>query len=89
LDYTCTDVSHIPNESWSLLEGLDVLVLDALRDKPHPTHFGIEQALEVVERVNPKQTYFTHIAHQLDHEMTNARLPTSVELAYDGLSFPL
>jgi phosphoribosyl 1,2-cyclic phosphate phosphodiesterase len=85
----CTDVSHIPDESWSLLEGLDVLVLDALRDKPHPTHFGIEQALEVVERVNPKQTYFTHIAHQLDHEMTNARLPTSVELAYDGLSFPL
>jgi phosphoribosyl 1,2-cyclic phosphate phosphodiesterase len=84
----CTDVSHIPDESWPLLEGLDVLVLDALRDKPHPTHFGIEQALEVVERVKPKQAFFTHIAHQLDHETTNARLPTSVELAYDGLSFP-
>lgn len=85
----CTDVSCIPDESWPLLEGLDVLVLDALRDKPHPTHFGIDQALEVVERVKPKRAYFTHIAHQMDHATTNARLPDTVELAYDGLSFPL
>ncbi len=84
----CTDVSHIPDESWPLLEGLDVLVLDALREKPHPTHFNIEQSLQVVERVKPRQTYFTHIAHSLEHEATNARLPDAVELAYDGLRIP-
>ncbi len=84
----CTDVSDIPDESWPLLEGLDVLVIDALRDKPHPTHFNIEQGLQVVERLKPKQTYFTHISHSLDHQQTNARLPASVELAYDGLRIP-
>lgn len=81
----CTDVSHIPAESWPLLESLDVLVIDALRDKPHPTHFNIEQGLQVAERLKPKQTYFTHISHSLDHTQTNARLPDAVELAYDGL----
>jgi phosphoribosyl 1,2-cyclic phosphate phosphodiesterase len=81
----CTDVSRIPEESWPLLEGLDTLVLDALREKPHPTHFSVGQALAVVERVRPRQTYFTHIAHSLEHEATNARLPPGVELAYDGL----
>jgi phosphoribosyl 1,2-cyclic phosphate phosphodiesterase len=85
----CTDVSRIPDESWPLLEGLDTLVLDALRDKPHPTHFSVGQALEVVEQVRPKQTYFTHIAHSLEHEATNARLPPGVELAYDGLRISL
>lgn len=84
----CTDVSLIPDESWPLLENLDVLVLDALREKPHPTHFGIGQALEVVERVKPRQAYFTHISHHLDHDATNARLPPGVELAYDGLRIP-
>lgn len=85
----CTDVSRIPDESWPLLAGLDVLVLDALREKPHPTHFNIEQALEVVERVRPKQAFLTHIAHSIEHEATNARLPAGVELAYDGLRVPL
>jgi len=84
----CTDVSFIPDESWPLLDNLDVLVLDALREKPHPTHFGVGQALEVVERVNPRQTYLTHISHHLDHDATNARLPAGVELAYDGLRVP-
>jgi phosphoribosyl 1,2-cyclic phosphate phosphodiesterase len=84
----CTDVSHIPDESWPLLEGLDVLIIDALREKPHPTHFGIGQSLEVVERVKPRQAYFTHISHGLEHEATNARLPANVELAYDGLRIP-
>jgi phosphoribosyl 1,2-cyclic phosphate phosphodiesterase len=84
----CTDVSHIPDESWPLLEGLDVLILDALRDTPHPTHFSVGQSLEVVERVKPRRTYFTHISHWLDHEATNARLPDGVELAYDGLQIP-
>lgn len=85
----CTDVSRIPDESWPLLEGLDTLVLDALRDKPHPTHFSVGQALEVAARVRPRQTYLTHIAHSLEHEATNARLPPGVELAYDGLRISL
>ena len=84
----CTDVSTIPDESWSKLEGLDVLILDALRDKPHPTHFSIDQALEVVDRLQPKQTWLTHISHSLEHEATNARLPANVQLAYDGLRVP-
>lgn len=84
----CTDVSDVPAESWQQLEGLDVLVIDALREKPHPTHFSIGQALEVVDRVRPRRTYFTHIAHSLEHEATNARLPDGVELGYDGLRIP-
>ena len=85
----CTDVSSIPDESWPLLEGLDTLILDALQDKPHPTHFGLQQSLEVVERIQPRQTFFTHVSHKLDYETTNARLPAGVELAYDGLRIPL
>lgn len=85
----CTDVSEIPESSWPLLQGLDVLVLGAIRDEPHPTHFNIEQALAVVERLRPRQTYLTHISHSLDHAPTNARLPQGVQLAYDGLQLPL
>lgn len=81
----CTDVSEIPPTSMRQLEGLDVLILDALRDKPHPTHFNIEQALAVVEQLRPRRTYFTHISCSLEYEATNARLPQNVELAYDGL----
>ena len=84
----CTDVSFIPDESWPLLEGLDVLILDALRDEPHETHFGIPQALEAIERVKPKRAYLTHVSHYLEYEATNARLPTGVELSYDGLRIP-
>ncbi len=80
-----TDCSHVPDHSWPLIEGLDILILDALRHRPHPTHFSVAQALEVVARVKPKQTYFTHICHDLPHAETNAGLPASVELAYDGL----
>lgn len=85
----CTDVSRIPDESWPLLEGLDTLVLDALRFEAHPTHFNVTQAMEVVERVQPRLAYFTHISHQLDHATMNAQLPKHVELAYDGLEIPL
>lgn len=83
----CTDVNRIPPESWSRLEGLRVLVLDALRYKPHPGHFSLDEALEVVDRVKPARTYFTHMSHELEHEATNRRLPKGVELAYDGLTF--
>lgn len=85
----CTDVSSIPDETWPLLEGLDYLFIDALRDKPHATHFSIQQALEVIERVRPRMSYLTHLSHSLDYSKTNARLPPNVELAYDGLRVPL
>ncbi len=81
----CTDVSAIPDESWPLLDGLDTLVIDALRDEPHPTHFSIGQALDVVRRVKPRRAYLTHLSHNLDYTETNRRLPHGVELAYDGL----
>jgi phosphoribosyl 1,2-cyclic phosphate phosphodiesterase len=83
----CTDVSSIPPESWRLLEGLRVLVLDALRYKPHPAHFSVEQALEAIDRLKPRQAYLTHISHDLDHETVNRQLPPGVALAYDGLRF--
>jgi phosphoribosyl 1,2-cyclic phosphate phosphodiesterase len=83
----CTDVNEIPAKSWPLLEGLRVLVLDALRYKPHPGHFSINEALAVVERLRPQQTYFTHMSHDLDHDEVNRKLPPHVELAYDGLRF--
>ncbi len=84
----CTDVSHIPDSSWELLEGLDVFVIDALRpDKPHPSHFGVPQALEAIARVKPRMAYFTHMAHTMEYEELMRALPPGVEPAYDGLSF--
>ncbi|HMP04026.1 MAG TPA: MBL fold metallo-hydrolase [Gemmatales bacterium] len=83
----CTDVSYIPESSYSLLAGLDVLVLDALRHRPHPAHLSIDQALAVVERLRPRRAYFTHISHDVEHEETEAKLPSHVRLAYDGLQF--
>jgi phosphoribosyl 1,2-cyclic phosphate phosphodiesterase len=81
----CTDVNYIPKESWPLLEGLGVLVLDALRFKPHPAHFSLNEALEVIDRLKPAQAYLTHIAHDMEHEAVSRQLPPGVALAYDGL----
>lgn len=81
----CTDVSEIPAASWPLLEGLDVLILDALRRRPHATHFNLEQAVDHAARIGAKRTFFTHIAHELGHAETNAALPAAMELAYDGM----
>ncbi len=81
-----TDTNLIPAASLDLLHDLDVLVLDALRDRPHPTHFSVSEALAVVEKLKPRRTYFTHVCHDLEHEETNRRLPPGVELAYDGLT---
>lgn len=81
-----TDVSAIPEESFALLEGLDHLVLSALRLKPHPNHATVEQAVEWARRIGARQTWLTHIAHELGHEATNRTLPRGIELAYDGLS---
>jgi phosphoribosyl 1,2-cyclic phosphate phosphodiesterase len=80
-----TDCSAIPDESWPLLDGLDVLVLDALRHRPHPTHFTVAEAVAATARIQPRQAYFTHICHDLPHQATNATLPTHVALAHDGL----
>lgn len=80
-----TDCSSIPPESVEQLRGLDTLVLDALRLRPHPTHFCLEQALAAVEALSPRQAFLTHIAHDLEHTATSGRLPSRVRLAYDGL----
>ena len=80
-----TDCSRIPESSWPLLEGLDLLVLDALREARHPTHFSLTEAVEAARRIAPRRTCFTHMCHDLAHAATCARLPEGVELAYDGL----
>jgi phosphoribosyl 1,2-cyclic phosphate phosphodiesterase len=83
----CTDVSRIPERSMPLLDGLRVLVLDALRYKPHPAHLSLGEAVEIIERVKPQRAYLTHMSHDLDHDTVNRQLPPGVELAYDGLTF--
>lgn len=80
-----TDCSAIPDTSWPLLDGVNVLIIDALRRRPHPTHFSLDQAAEAARRIGARQTWFTHIAHDLGHAATNATLPDGMALAYDGL----
>jgi phosphoribosyl 1,2-cyclic phosphate phosphodiesterase len=80
-----TDCSAIPDESWPLLEGLEVLVIDALRIRPHPTHFSLSEAIDATKRIAPRRAYFTHMCHDLGHAVTCATLPAGMELAYDGL----
>jgi len=80
-----TDVSEIPETSFALLEGLQTLVLPSLRHHPHPSHATVKQAVEWAERIGARQTWLTHIAHELGHEATNRMLPPGVALAYDGL----
>ena len=80
-----TDHSMIPEASLERLQDLDILFLDALRYKPHPTHSTVENSLRIVERVRPRRAFFTHICHDLPHEETNATLPANVRLSYDGM----
>ena len=84
-----TDCSAIPDASWPLLSGVRMVVLDALRERPHPTHMSLDQALATVERIGPERAWFTHMCHDLPHAATCARLPAGVELAYDGLTFEI
>ena len=84
-----TDCNHVPDASVALLDGLEILVIDALRRKPHPTHFTLAQAIEMARRIGARQTYFTHIAHELGHAETSATLPPGMALAYDGLTVDL
>lgn len=80
-----TDHSAIPQASMEALGGLDVLFLDALRQRPHPTHTTVARALEYVAELKPRRAFLTHICHELGHEETERRLPPNVRLAYDGL----
>jgi phosphoribosyl 1,2-cyclic phosphate phosphodiesterase len=85
----CTDTNGIPPESMALLEDLDVLVLDALRKRPHVTHFSLDEAISVAQKLKPRRTIFTHISHDLGHAATNAALPAGMELGFDGMRIPL
>lgn len=80
-----TDCNQIPDAAWPALRGLDVVVLDALRIRPHPTHFSLSEAIEAARRIAATRTYFTHMCHDLAHAATNEQLPDGMELAYDGL----
>jgi len=80
-----TDCNRIDEASIALVAAVDTLVIDALRDRPHATHFSVSEALEVVARVQPRRAFMTHMTHELGHEATSARLPAGVELSYDGL----
>jgi len=84
-----TDCSAIPESSWPLLSGVRTIILDALRERPHPTHLSLEQALAIARRLEPERTLFTHMCHDLPHAATCARLPPGVQLAYDGLTFEI
>jgi len=80
-----TDHSDIPAPSMDLLRGLDILFLDALRYKPHPTHSTVDQSVKTVEELSPRRAFFTHISHDLGHARAESMLPPNVRLAYDGL----
>ena len=80
-----TDCNLIPDEACAVLKGLDLLIIDALRFKSHPTHMTVDQSLEYIERLRPRRALLTHISHDIKHEDTSGRLPAGVEIAYDGL----
>lgn len=80
-----TDMNDIPPESIPLLQGLDLVILDALRPEPHPTHANLERAIAFVHQLQPRRAYFTHMSHEVDHAIVDAELPENIHLAYDGL----
>jgi len=84
-----TDTSAIPESSFALLEGVEVLALDALRHHPHHSHFTIDEATAAARRIGAKQTYFIHMTHDLLHAEADAALPAGINLGYDGLRFRL
>jgi phosphoribosyl 1,2-cyclic phosphate phosphodiesterase len=83
----CTDVNRIPEASLPLLQNLRVLILDALRYRPHPAHFGLQESLDTIAMLKPERAYLTHLSHEFDHDTVSRELPANVELAYDGLCF--
>ena len=84
-----SDVSKIPDSTFEKLENLDVLIIDALRQEPHPTHLTIDRAIQISKKINPERTFFTHMTHTIEHEHVSKQLPDTIELAYDGLTFCL
>jgi phosphoribosyl 1,2-cyclic phosphate phosphodiesterase len=84
-----TDCSAVPEASLPLLVGLDTLVIDALRRRPHPSHLSLDEAIVVARQIGARATYFTHIAHDLGHAATCASLPSGMTLAHDGLTLSL
>jgi phosphoribosyl 1,2-cyclic phosphate phosphodiesterase len=80
-----TDVSYIPEGTFDLLAGVDDLVLGALRYKPHPIHFTIDQALEAIALIRPRRAWLTHMTHDVDYATLSAELPPHVRPAHDGL----
>jgi phosphoribosyl 1,2-cyclic phosphate phosphodiesterase len=85
----CTDCNRIPSEALAQLKNLDVLILDALRFTPHPTHFNVEQAIAMAQQINAKRTYLTHIAHEIKHSDLESQLPDGISLSYDGLELTI
>lgn len=85
----CTDTNGIPAASREMLTGLDVLILDCLRRRPHPTHLCLDEAVATARQIGARRTLFTHIAHDLKHDEITRQLPSGMELAYDGLRVPL
>ncbi len=82
-----TDCNQIPEESFERLAGVDTLILDALRYRPHSTHFSLAEAVDAAQRIGARRTYFTHIAHDIDHGRLELALPDGMEIGYDGLAF--
>jgi phosphoribosyl 1,2-cyclic phosphate phosphodiesterase len=85
----CTDVSTIPSDSEQYLQGLDTLIIDALRPEPHPTHMHLDLALKTIKRLQPRKAILTHLSHSFDHQQLADSLPPNVEPAFDGMRIPL
>jgi phosphoribosyl 1,2-cyclic phosphate phosphodiesterase len=81
-----TDCSGIPDASWPMLQDLDLVVVGALRESSHPSHFSLSEAVDAATRIGARQALFTHMCHDLGHAATCARLPSHIQLAYDGLT---
>src|SRR5262245_25651959 len=81
-----TDAKEIPAKSIDLLRGLDILVLNALRERPHPTHLSLQEAVDVAKELQPRKTYLVHLSHELGHDDASQQLPEGVEVAFDGLT---
>lgn len=84
-----TDANYIPEKSFEKMMNLEILILNTLKYRPHPTHFNLDQSIEIAKRVNAKLTYFTHLCHDLEHDKVNSMLPDGIQLAYDGLEITI